>query len=51
MKEDTLGKEKEGQEKDWRLGNWERSMEEMELQLVSCASQAISTTEGERESE
>ena len=35
LKEDTLGKEKEGQVKDWRLGNWERSMDVMLLQLVS----------------
>ena len=51
LKEDTLGKEKAGQVKDWRLGNWERSMDVMALQLVSWASQAISTREGERESE
>ena len=35
LKKDTLGKEKEGQVKDWRLGNWERSMDVMELASVS----------------
>ena len=35
LKEVTLGKEKEGQVKDWRLGNWERSMDMIALQLVS----------------
>ena len=51
LKEVTLGKEKEGQVKDWRLGKWDRSMDVMVLQLVSWVSQAISTREGERESE
>ena len=35
LKEVTLGKEKEGQVKDWRLGKWDRSMDVMVLQLVS----------------
>ena len=35
MKEDTLGKEKERQVKERRLGKWERSMDVMEFASVS----------------
>ena len=30
-----MGKEKEGHVKDWRLGNWERSMDVMEFASAS----------------